>query len=141
MKVKIKTYDQLVKEGFKRNKDGMYIGELKSRSSMQVTFYQLQHMLGKGYDVTDMAMNGRGEPLYTTSCGHSIPWYLIDGTLPQKSDLGSLLVRKSFGDKEVTICRLSGKISFPCEMKRMDWKTAKSVYAFLSRHFDGGRRR
>jgi len=136
--IKTKTQKQLLDEGFRSNKNGYYIGEKKSEPALQISFYQWQHLLDRNYRVVSVSFTRHNEPYYKTECGETVPWFLIDGQLPDKSSLKFLTKTKMFGDAAVNICIPSRKISFDCSMRTMDWVTAKKVFAFLSSHFDKG---
>lgn len=131
MKVKIKTREQLFKEGFRHSKDGYYLGECKTKPSMLVTHYQSLYVVGKEFEVNRVEFNNDNTPRYKTVCGYTIPWFLIDGQLPDKSKLKTLTQSKTFSKGEVSICLLTGTIEFDCSMRKMNLKEVKQVYDWI----------
>jgi hypothetical protein len=133
MKIKTKTRLQLHKEGFQSNKDGLYLGEVKSKPDLQITNYQAQFMLGKEYDLSKITWNTKDEPVFRTLCGQKVPWYLIEGQLPDKSNFKSLIIEKKFQKGTVEICTATKLVTFPCSMSVVSLKELKEVYEWVSK--------
>jgi len=133
MRVKTKTIKQLCEEGFLNNKDGLYLGESKSKPDIQITNYQSQFMLGEEYDICKVDWNFKDEPTFKTICGKKVPWYLVDGQLPDKSKFKNLIVSKKFPKGEIDICTVTKNIIFPCSMSRLSPKEFKEINAWVSK--------
>lgn len=127
MKLKLKTREQLFKEGWRSNRNGIYLGEGGKNDRHKYTVcHWLTRSLGTTVDVTQAKF--RDNELYLKIGNEQwINWLVIDGQLPDRSLLSNLIERKTFGESEVIYFKTRKKFEFDCSFKVMTHKDICAV--------------
>lgn len=134
MKAKIKTRDQLHKEGWRRAKDGLYLGESRSSATYFISLYSDMYLLGKEVEVVDVSTGRRDEPSFTVKyadddrCAYNVTWAVFEGGCPEIKNVKAFWKTKDFGDSnKVRIFLPTKTINFPCEMRKIPLAKAKKI--------------
>lgn len=138
MKVKIKSREQLYKEGWKRNNEGMHLGDAVSRSEHRINLQIVFHVLGSEVDILDFSSNTSGAGprfLITDKNGFDcwVPWYILEGEHPKRKAFKDYIVEKRIGNNRgLNVFNKKFKtFNFDCSYSKLDRASARKLASWI----------
>lgn len=138
MKAKLKTKEQLKKEGWRVARDGLYLGESRGTATYFISLYMDYYLLGKEVEVIDVSTGRRDEPCFTVKYAphdrqaYNITWAVFEGGCPEIKNVAAFWKSKEFAEGKVRFFLPTKTLHFPCDMKEMKLSEAKKICKWVA---------
>ena len=139
MKIKTKSRDKLIEEGWKRSKDSFFLGDTVGSARYSIGLYAYQYALGKECIIEeDMGTRNHKEPHFKVKFSDEdssviLPWLIFEGGYPQgiKSFMSKYYKSKKFPSGEVVYLKHLDLFKFECGLSRLSRKEAQLISKWI----------
>lgn len=136
IKIKLKTKEEVIKEGWREKGDRLYFSESKSgryRRGDKIVSREITKELGKTIDVVGYKDGYYDQYFEVLSDGYhvQVPFSFVSGNLPKAKEVMKQQVQKLFGDKKSVYYPALKKLFFDCDFSEMKLSEAKKVARWI----------